>query len=297
MKESTPPPEGTPEQTTAATTPSTGKGCNRAMEEVGKEGQSAKFVTYSTSEPAQLSGEARRRSHFRARVLEATLSPLEKAIFDVPLEEWLTVDRSKFLGWRCAVPHPVTADELKPVDPSHDILRHIALHNGPVTDLQLDAIVNAANKTCLGGKGVDGAIHAAAGPLLVRECATFNGCDTGQCRITKGYNLPARYVLHTVGPIGERPEALRSCYRSILSLAHRNRLRSIGFCCVSTGVYGYPLIPATRIAVDETIEYLKQHFSAFDLCCFACFKLEEYNAYTDCLRAWLGTAPNASSDQ
>ncbi|EKF28660.1 hypothetical protein MOQ_007585 [Trypanosoma cruzi marinkellei] len=266
------------------------------MEEGGKEGQSAKFVTYSTSEPAQRLGETGRRSSFRARVLEATLSPVEKAIFDVPIEEWLTVDRSKFLGWRCGVPRPVTVNELKPVDPSHDILRHIALYNGPVTDLQLDAIVNAANKTCLGGGGVDGAIHAAAGPLLVRECATFNGCDTGQCRLTKGYNLPARYVLHTVGPIGERPEKLRSCYRSILSLAHRNRLRSIGFCSVSTGIYGYPLLPATRIAVDETIEYLKQHVSAFDLCCFACFKVEEFNAYTDCLQGWFDTTTNASTD-
>ncbi|KEG14803.1 Appr-1-p processing domain-containing protein [Trypanosoma grayi] len=264
--------------------------------EVG--GLPSTFVTYSAPEAAatQGGGKQQRVSQTRARILATTLSPLDQAVFDVPLEAWRRVDRSTLAGWRCSVPNPVTPSDLPPVDPSDNILRHIALYRGPVTKLQLDAIVNAANTQCLGGGGVDGAIHAAAGPLLLRECATFNGCATGQCRLTKGYQLPARYVLHTVGPVGEKPAELRSCYRSILSLAHRNGLRSVGFCCVSTGVYGYPLLPATRIALGETVKYITQHTDAFDLCCFACFQAEEYKTYTACLREGFASEACGGSD-
>ncbi|RNF20049.1 Appr-1-p processing domain-containing protein [Trypanosoma conorhini] len=264
--------------------------------EEGGAGTPVKFVTYSAAEPVPSQNQARRISPSRAQILAAPLSPAEKAMFDMPIERWMTVDRSALAGWRCAVPHPVTLGDLPPVDPSHRILRHIALYKGAVTNLQLDAIVNAASTRCLGGGGVDGAIHAAAGPLLRRECATFEGCRVGQCRLTKGYMLPARYVLHTVGPTLEKPECLRSCYRSVLSLAHQNRLRTVGFCCVATGVYGYPLLSATRIAVNETVEYLKKHTAAFDLCCFACFRPEEYTAYTDCLRECVGATPTPPVD-
>lgn len=244
---------------------------------------SKQFVTYSAEEPPMACEKKGKQASARARILAMTLSPIEKAIFDVPIEKWKTIDRTKLAGWRCSIPHPVTADNLKRVDPLHKILRHIALYRGPVTNLQLDVIVNAANTRCLGGGGVDGAIHAAAGPLLLRECATFNGCATGHCRLTKGYQLPALYVCHTVGPVGENPELLRSCYRSIFSLAHRNNLRTIGFCCVSTGVYGYPLLPATRIAIEETVNFITKHSQALDLACFACFTAEEHNVYTSCL--------------
>ncbi|KAG8341608.1 Macro domain [Trypanosoma vivax] len=256
-------------------------------------GTPEKFVTYSAEEGEEAvstSKKYRREENSgkklpeRERILSIALSPLEKAIFDVPLEAWSTIDRSSLVGWRCGVPRPVSLNDLQPVDPSDDVLKHIALYRGPVTDLQLDAIVNAANTRCLGGGGVDGAIHRAAGPLLLRECATFNGCAVGQCRLTKGYQLPARYVLHTVGPVGEKPDLLRSCYRSVLSLALKNGLRSVGFCCVSTGVYGYPLLQATRIAISETIEHIKQQKGSLDMCCFACFQDEEYRTYASCLR-------------
>ncbi|KAH9599276.1 Macro domain [Trypanosoma melophagium] len=244
-----------------------------------------KFVTYSLQENKEKKlNEANAKLSSRARILASKLSPIEQALFNIPIERWGQLDRHTLKGYHCAVPHPITLNNLTPVDKSDPILQRIALYKGPVINLQLDAIVNAANNRCLGGGGVDGAIHTAAGPLLLRECATFHGCATGQCRLTKGYQLPAKYVLHTVGPIGEKPEQLRSCYRTVLSLARCNGLRSVGFCCVGTGVYGYPLLPATRIALAETMRFLSENTDAMDLCCFACFRDEEYNAYVSNIR-------------
>lgn len=134
----------------------------------------------------------------------------------------------------------------------------IEITQGDITTLAVDAIVNAANNTLLGGGGVDGAIHKAAGPRLVAECATLGGCPTGEARITKGYNLPARYVIHTVGPVwtdgtkGE-PELLAASYRNSFALARQYAIRSIAFPAISCGVYGYPMKQGAAIALQESL--------------------------------------------
>ena len=135
---------------------------------------------------------------------------------------------------------------------------------GDITQSDAEAIVNAANTTLLGGAGVDGAIHAAAGPELLAECRTLGGCETGQARLTRGYRLRAKYVLHTPGPIwrgGEHgeAEALASCYRSCLLLAEAHGIRTLDFCSISTGVYGYPLPQAATVALRAIMGFLADH--------------------------------------
>jgi O-acetyl-ADP-ribose deacetylase (regulator of RNase III) len=152
-----------------------------------------------------------------------------------------------------------------------------------IVTLDVDAIVNAANTSLLGGGGVDGAIHRAAGPELLAECRKIGGCPTGDARITRGYRLPARHVIHTVGPVwngGTRAEAtlLASCYRSSLALAAEHGIRTIAFPAISCGVYGYPLEQAVEIAVRECAEGLARHDS-IEKITFACFSAEMLELY------------------
>jgi O-acetyl-ADP-ribose deacetylase (regulator of RNase III) len=154
---------------------------------------------------------------------------------------------------------------------------------GDITTLPVDAIVNAANNSLLGGGGVDGAIHRAAGPGLLAECRTLGGCATGEAKITGGYDLPARHVIHTVGPVwhgggqGEI-ELLARCYRNSLALAHEHRLRTIAFPSISTGAYGFPIRRAARIALRTILAFLDHHPN-FDQVLCVCYSRSDYEEY------------------
>jgi len=164
-----------------------------------------------------------------------------------------------------------------------DLNIRISVIEADITKQHVDAIVNAANTTLLGGGGVDGAIHRAAGPELLEECRTLGGCATGQAKITRGYDLPARHVIHTVGPVwsgGDRDEdsLLASCYRTSLHLAKQHKLRSIAFPAISTGVYRFPLQRATEIAVREVRAFLEQS-PLPEKVIFVCFGRETLECY------------------
>ncbi len=165
----------------------------------------------------------------------------------------------------------------------------IAVVEGDITHQAVDAIVNAANETLLGGGGVDGAIHHAAGPALLAACRTIGGCPTGEARITAGYDLRARFVIHTVGPVwrgGEQgePALLASCYRNVMDLAAQHDLASIAFPAISTGIYGYPLRAATEIAVREVSDGLRRHPRITQVL-FVCFGAAANIAYIDVIEA------------
>ena len=156
----------------------------------------------------------------------------------------------------------------------------ILIIKGDITLQNVDAIVNAANRTLLGGGGVDGAIHDAAGEELLAECRTLNGCETGEAKITKGYNLPAKYVIHTVGPIwrggnNNEKQLLASCYKNCLKLASENNLRTIAFPSISTGAYRFPPEPAAEIALTEIIRFLKSN-STIEKVFVVCFSEDSF---------------------
>ena len=162
----------------------------------------------------------------------------------------------------------------------------IQLIKGDITQLKVDAIVNAANSSLLGGGGVDGAIHRAAGSQLLEECRTLNGCPTGEAKITKGYNLPAKFVIHTVGPVwhgGNNNEAmlLANCYLNSLRLAIKHNIQSIAFPNISTGVYGYPKDQAAEIAIQSVQDFIAHNKMEI---IFAIFDSENYQLYEEKLR-------------
>lgn len=174
------------------------------------------------------------------------------------------------------------------------MLERIEVRQGDITRLAVDAIVNAANTSLLGGGGVDGAIHRAAGPALLEECRKIGGCPTGEARITKGYNLPARWVIHTVGPVwqgGQRREddLLAGCYCNSLALARQNGVKTIAFPSISTGAYGFPIERACRIAVAQTKGFLEEN-TAIEKVIFVCFSRNDYDTYESAVREILGEA-------
>jgi O-acetyl-ADP-ribose deacetylase len=167
-----------------------------------------------------------------------------------------------------------------------NIRERIEVVDGDITKQHVEAIVNAANTTLLGGGGVDGAIHRAAGPELLAECRTLGGCATGQAKITRGHRLPAKWVIHTVGPVWrdgrhDEDELLASCYRSSFALAEQHQLRTVAFPCISTGVYGFPMDRAARIAVREARTFLQQN-QVVEKVLLVCFGAQ---AYGICMQA------------
>jgi len=161
--------------------------------------------------------------------------------------------------------------------------KRIELIKGDITKLSVDAIVNAANRSLLGGGGVDGAIHSAAGPELLTECSNLNGCETGKAKITKGYNLKAKHIIHTVGPVWyggyrDEHEMLASCYKSSLEIARENKIKTIAFPGISTGVYGFPKEQAALIALSETSRFLLKNKYP-EKVTFVTFSDENYETY------------------
>lgn len=165
----------------------------------------------------------------------------------------------------------------------------VAIVRGDITKQSVDAIVNAANSTLLGGGGVDGAIHRGTGPELLEECRKLHGCKTGDAKITKGYRLPAKFVIHTVGPVygsegGREEELLAGCYKRSLGLAEAHGLKSIAFPSISTGAYGYPIEEASRVALKTVRQVLESGKVTLERVVFVTFSENDYQTYVDTYR-------------
>jgi len=155
----------------------------------------------------------------------------------------------------------------------------VSLYVGDITKLEIDAIVNAANSTLLGGGGVDGAIHRAAGKMLLGECRTLHGCETGDAKLTCGYMLPSKNIIHTVGPQGVKPQKLQSCYDTSLNILVQQNLRSVAFPCISTGIYGYPSEEAAPVAIKAARSFLESNFEKVDRIIFTLFLEKDVDIY------------------
>ncbi|XP_021245626.1 O-acetyl-ADP-ribose deacetylase MACROD2 isoform X3 [Numida meleagris] len=218
----------------------------------------------------------------KERLLKMTLEERRKEYLRdyVPLKDiptWMEEMRSK---------NESDGDNAKEdVQGKRSLSEKVSLYRGDITLLEVDAIVNAANSSLLGGGGVDGCIHRAAGPCLLAECRNLSGCETGQAKITCGYDLPAKYVIHTVGPIARghitdtHKENLASCYKSSLKLAKENSIRSLAFPCISTGIYGFPNEPAAAIALSTTKEWLSKNHNEVDRIIFCAFLEVDYKIF------------------
>ncbi|XP_052701881.1 ADP-ribose glycohydrolase MACROD2-like [Crassostrea angulata] len=186
--------------------------------------------------------------------------------------------------------------KLYPVN--EEINKRVSIWKGDITTLEIDVIANAANKTLLGGGGVDGAIHSAAGKKLVQECLTLTGCETGEAKITAGYKLPAKYVIHTVGPIGEKEDLLSNAYSSVLGLLKENNLASVAIPCISTGIYGYPSEKAALVALKTVRDFLEKDdtYKKMDRVIFCLFMPKDVSIYEEQMQVYFPIEDAALTD-
>eukprot|EP01004_Peranema_trichophorum_P006792 NODE_5599_length_993_cov_33.908046_g5023_i0.p1 GENE.NODE_5599_length_993_cov_33.908046_g5023_i0~~NODE_5599_length_993_cov_33.908046_g5023_i0.p1 ORF type:complete len:300 (+),score=52.12 NODE_5599_length_993_cov_33.908046_g5023_i0:70-900(+) len=229
---------------------------------------------------------------YRKRILSSYMENRDENELCTTIEKWKKRKQndgtkiSDITTWKDLVDSSPFATETRYFKFNSKLNEKISIYQGGVTDLQVDAIVNAANSRCLGGGGVDGAVHSKAGRLLVLECAAYPGCATGESLITKGYKLPSRYVIHTVGPIGEDPTILEKCYVNSLTLASKFSLRSLAFCMISTGIFGYPLDEATHVALATIRKWMEANPNLIDRIIFACYLPHEYDTYLELMPSY-----------
>uniref|UniRef100_V9LCV9 MACRO domain-containing 1 n=1 Tax=Callorhinchus milii TaxID=7868 RepID=V9LCV9_CALMI len=232
-----------------------------------------------------------------AKKLLKEIDPTERRKY-YSTKEFITVDQIQ--TWKSFA----EVEKLKNPESKYkkdDILNgKVSLFQGDITKLEIDAIVNAANSSLLGGGGVDGSIHGAAGGLLRDECSTLGGCNTGDAKISSGYCLPAKYVIHTVGPsvgdTGNLPrDQLLSCYRKSLKTAKDNDLRTIAFPCISTGVYGYPNKPAADVALGAVRQFLEENRNSFDRVIFCVFLEVDSALYKEKMSFYFPHGPGTQS--